>query len=487
MELRSTHPRRAWPHRYRVELITAESAASRFVRHRRLIRFPQLTMPLLAAYTPEHWEVGHTDEIVETVDFNKRLDLVGITANTPAALHAYELAREFRKRKVAVVIGGPHATLLPNEVMQHADAVVVGEGELVWPQVLADFERGELQRQYRSCALTDLKRMPAPRWDLIKGRTYGKGVTIATRGCPFSCEYCTVPQMYQRRMRYRPVGEVVAEIQHMPGRALIFWDDNIGADPAYAKELFAAIAPFKRWWTSQCTAAATFDDEFIDLAAKSGCKALFIGLETISQASLNGANKRHNRSAEYSETVRRLHACGIAVQAGVVFGFDHDDRSIFRTTVEFYRSVGLDSATISVLIPFPNTPLFKRLDADKRILTYDWSRYNGKKDVVFQPALMSAHELLMGMEWAARQFYSIPSILQRMWHSRTGLWWNVARNAGYHLALRNFGDVGFNPEHPASCESERFSAPAHALEQPVVSGNAGTIPVQLDPSHDNGA
>ena len=223
-------------------------------------------------------------------------------------------------------------------------------------------------------------------------------------------------------------------------------DDNIGADRTYAKELFAAIAPLNRWWTSQCTADVAFDDEFMSLAARSGCKALFLGLETISQASLNVANKRHNRAAEYSKVIQRFHAHGIAVQAGVVFGFDHDDRTIFRTTVDFYRSAGLDSATVSVLIPFPNTQLFKRLDAAGRILTRDWSKYNGKKDVVFQPALMSARELLMGMEWASRQFYSIPSILERMARSRTGLWWNIARNLGYHLALRNFGDVGFNPE-----------------------------------------
>src|SRR5215470_5840912 len=136
--------------RYRVELITAESEASLFVRHRRLIRFPQLTIPLLAAWTPPHWEVSHIDEIVQDVDFDKPVDLVGITANTPAAPHAYALAREFRRRGVPVVIGGPHATLLPEEVGQHADAVVVGEGELVWPQVLADFERGELAGIYQS-------------------------------------------------------------------------------------------------------------------------------------------------------------------------------------------------------------------------------------------------------------------------------------------------------------------------------------------------
>jgi radical SAM superfamily enzyme YgiQ (UPF0313 family) len=434
--------------RYRVELITAESGASLFVRHRRLIRFPQLTMPLLAAWTPAQWEVSHTDEIVQRVDFNKRVDLVGITANTPAAPHAYALAREFRRRGVPVVVGGPHATLLPEEVAQHADAVVVGEGELVWPQLLADFERGALKPIYASCALPDLKEMPAPRWDLIKGRAYGKGVTIATRGCPFACEYCTVPQLYQRRMRYRPVGEVVDEIRRMPGRALIFWDDNIGANRAYSKELFTAIAPLNRWWTSQCTADVAFDSEFLSLAARSGCKALFLGLETISQASLNIANKPHNHASEYREVLRRFHAHDIAVQAGVVFGFDHDDPSIFRTTVEFYRSAGLDSATVSVLIPFPNTPLFTRLDAEGRILTRDWSRYNGKKDVVFQPALMSPRDLLMGMEWAARQFYSLPSIVERMARSRTGLWWNIVRNLGYHLALRNFGNVGFNPEVP---------------------------------------
>ena len=439
-------PSLATGRRYRVELITAESEASRFVRSRRLIRFPQLTMPLLAAWTPEHWEVSHTDEIVQRVDFDKRVDVVGITANTPAAPHAYGLAREFRRRGVTVVIGGPHATLMPEEVAQHADATVVGEGELVWPRLLADFERGELKRIYRSSALPDLRQMPAPRWDLIRGRAYGRGVTIATRGCPFACDYCSIPQMYRRRMRYRPVGEVAEEVRRMPGRALVLWDDNLGADRGYAKELFKAIGPMKRWWTSQCTADVAFDDEFMTLAAGSGCKALFLGLETISQASLDGANKGHNRAAEYREVIRRFHAHGIAVQAGVVFGFDHEDRRIFRTTVEFYRSAGLDSATVSVLVPFPNTPLFKRLEGEGRILTRDWSRYNGKKDVVFQPALMSPEELLMGMEWAARQFYSIPSIVERMARSRTGLWWNIARNVGYHLALRNFGGVGFNPE-----------------------------------------
>jgi len=428
-----------------LELITAESDASRFVRYRRLIRFPQLTMPLIAALTPPHWKVTHTDEIVQEVQFDLPCDLVGITANTPAAPHAYRLAAAFRARGKKVVIGGPHATLLPEEVLQHADAVVVGEAELVWGSLLEDFERNALKTRYQSNDFPSLVDMPAPRWDLIKGRTYGKGVTIATRGCPFACDYCTIPAMYRRRMRYRPLSQVIAEVRRMPGRALILWDDNISANRDYAAELFKALAPLKRWWTSQTTADIANDEELLRLAAQSGCKALFLGLESISQESLNGANKRHNQTKTYAETVRRFHDFGIAVQVGTVFGFDHDDRGIFERTVDIFRSIGVDSATVSVLIPFPNTPLFDRLEREARILTYDWEKYNGKKDVVFQPARMTPHELLMGTEWAARQFYSLASIAQRMWKSRTGLWWNLPRNLGYHLALRNFGTVGYNP------------------------------------------
>lgn len=351
-----------------VELITAESAESRFVRHRRLIRFPQLTMPLLAAYTPEHWHVTHTDEIVQAVRFDLPYSLVGITANTAAAPHAYELALKYRERGIPVVIGGPHATLLPDEVALHADAVVVGEGELVWPELLADFERGALRKFYRSSELPTLAGAPPPRWDLIKGRVYGKGVTIATRGCPYACDYCSIPAMYQRRMRYRPVAEVVAEIKQMPGRALILWDDNINANRSYALELFEALKPLRRWWTSQATVAIAHDEELLRAAAASGCKALFLGLESVSQESLNGSNKKHNAVAQYREVVETMHAHGIAVQAGLVFGFDGDDRGCFKRTVSVFRNIGVDSATVSVLVPYPNTPLFNRLDNEGRIL-----------------------------------------------------------------------------------------------------------------------
>lgn len=402
-------------------------------------------MPLIAAYTPAHWEVTHIDEIVQKVNFDFPCDLVGITANTPAAIHAYSLATEFRKRGRKVVIGGPHATLMPEEVSLYADSAVIGEADDLWPKILEDFEKGKLLKIYKCDVLPNLQDMPSPRWDLIKGRWYGKGVTIATRGCPFACEYCTIPQMYSRKMRYRPVDQVIKEISNMPGRALIFWDDNLAANKKYSKELFKALIPLKRWWTTQATMDCAEDDEFLDLAAKSGCKAFFMGFESVSQASLISANKSHNNVTKFKETIRKLHSYGIAVQAGIVFGFDEEDKTIFKSTVEYYNDAGLDSATISVLIPFPNTPIFKKLDSQGRILTRDWSKYDGKKNVVYQPAQMTPAELLMGMEWAARRFYSLKSIKKRMSISKTGLWWNVPRNLGYHLALRNFGDVGYDP------------------------------------------
>ena len=222
----------------RIHLITAESPESRRVRRGRLIQFPQLTMPLIAALTPREHNITHTDEIVEPVRFDEPADLVGITAPTPSALHAYGLAREFRRRGVPVVIGGPHATALPEEASRHANAVVAGEAEDTWPRVLDDARRGKLQPVYVSTRQASLTGMPAPRWDLIRGRRYGKSVTIATRGCPHRCDYCTIPLLYgPGTVRYRPIDEVVREVAMSPTRAVVFWDDNIGANPGFRVDL----------------------------------------------------------------------------------------------------------------------------------------------------------------------------------------------------------------------------------------------------------
>ncbi len=430
-----TAPEHLNQERMRIHLITAESPESRHLRRGRLIQFPQLTMPLLAALTPREHSVTHTDEIVDRVRFDEPADLVGITAPTPSALHAYGLAREFRRRGVPVVLGEPHATALPEEASRHADAVVVGEAEDTWPAVLEDAQRGKLQGVYVSTRKASLAGMPAPRWDLIRGRRYGKSVTIATRGCPHRCDYCTIPLLYgPGTVRYRPIDEIVREVATSPTRAVVFWDDNIGANPRYAKELFRALTPLGKWWTSQCTANAARDEEFVELAGRSGCKALFLGFESISQESLQATNKAHNRVDDYSRLIAHLHRNRIAVHLGIMFGFDQDDVGIFRRTADFLDESAVDVATISMVVPMPGTATFRRMDADGRILTTDWSKYDGKKHCVFEPVRMSPATLEAGTEWVARRFYSPGSIFRRLSKSGAGLWWNLPRNVGYMLA-----------------------------------------------------
>src|SRR5688572_16346717 len=401
----------------RLHLITAEDPLTLQARARELIRFPQLTMPLLAALTPSHWQVSHTDEIIQSVDTRRTYDLVGITAATPGAPHAYELAEAFRRRGVKIVMGGPHATLMPYEVIEHVDIVVVGEAETLWPIVLRDVEsevrytvghhildeqtqaRVEVlpsnRKIYRCPTPATLKGLPFARRDLIQHGGWNKwwatkGAIIATRGCPHQCDYCTIPHLYPQanRMRFRPVEEVAAEVAAISSRGVVFWDDNIGANPRYAKALFRALIPLKKWWTSQTTMTSLRDDEFLHLAADSGCKALFIGLESIYQHSLDGANKSHNQVQNYKHIIERAHAHKIAIQAGIMFGFEADDKDVFARTVDIMGEIGLDNATISLMVPYPGTPAYAKLQAAGRIIDYNWRHYNGKTHVVHQPRQM---------------------------------------------------------------------------------------------------
>lgn len=443
----------------KLHLITAEDPLTLQARSRELIRFPQLTMPLLAGLTPDHWSVTHSDEIVTPVDTSQSTDLVGITAATPGAPHAYDLARAFRNRGIPVAMGGPHATLLPYEVAEHADIVVVGEAEPLWHHILSDdlqrkpglhqFHSGTVEvtaqnsRIYRCSAPADLSNLPHARRDLIQHGGWNrwwatKGAIIATRGCPHKCDYCTIPHLYPKaqQMRLRPVAEVIEEIRRFQDKGVVFWDDNLAAVPAYAKELCRQLRPLKRWWTSQTTMNSLNDNEFLELAAASGCKALFVGLESIDQTSLNGARKGHNRVQDYRNLLQRCHNLGIAIQAGIIFGFENDDRDIFQRTVDTFGDIGLDNATISLLVPYPGTPAYAMLESQNRIIDKNWRHYNGKTHVVFQPRKMSPEQLLNGYEWAKTQFYSLRHIARRLNKSRTGLWWNIPRNLGYHLGLR---------------------------------------------------
>jgi len=380
--------------------------------------------------------VLHVDEAVEPIDFAAKADLVAITFHTPSAPHAYEIAARFRQRGTPVVLGGPHVTLIPDEAQANADVIFIGEAESHWPRFLEEFQTGHYSKRYCCIEPPALDTAPMSRYDLFHRDDHTAGVLFATRGCPHGCDFCTISVMYQRQVRTRPVEAVAREYASFDGRIIILWDDNIAANTGYAKALFRSLAPYRKWWSAQATIHAARDDEFLELAARSGCKQLFIGLESLSQASVIEVSKAFNRVNEYAQAIRRIHSHGIAVQAGIVFGFDHDDEAIFEKTLEFLEACGVQNATFNILTPFPGTRLYKRLDAEGRILTRDWSKYNGRTDVVFQPRHMSPDALLAGYRYANARFYSWRSIIRRLSNSPVQWFWTLPLNLAYAFAFR---------------------------------------------------
>jgi len=393
-------------------------------------------MPYLAARVPPNWEIIHIDEEAEEINWNIDPDVVGITFHTPSAFHAYEIATRFRSRGACIVLGGPHVTLLPNEASQYADVIFIGEAEGLWEEFLKGFEAGFHLPVYQQINAPSLENIPMARKDLFHRRDYTGGVLFATRGCSNHCDFCTIAVIYPHKLRKRPIAEVAAEYASFKGKVIIFWDDNLAGDLEYAKGLFRLIAPYRKWWSSQASIHAGQDDEFLEAAAQSGCKQLFLGLESISQPSMAEVKKGFNRVDEYFQIIERIHAHGIAVQAGIVFGFDHDKPEIFKDTLDFLETAGVQNATFNILTPFPGTPLFRKLEAEGRILTRDWRKYNSRDDVVYQPKQMSVTELLAGFRCANERFYSIPSIVKRLSRSPVQICWTFPLNLAYGYRWR---------------------------------------------------
>ncbi len=412
-------------------LITASSPEIRRVRRTRFLNFQQITMPYLAARVPPNWEVIHIDEEAQEIDWSITADVVGITFHTPSAYHAYEVAKRFRSRGACVALGGPHVTLLPEEASQHADVIFIGEAEGLWEEFLKCFEEGTFLSVYRQSGIPSLDNIPMARKDLFHRRDHTNGVLFATRGCPGRCDFCTIAVMYQPVPRHRPAAEAAAEYASFKGRIIIFWDDNLAGDMDYAKELFRLITPYRKWWSSQASIHAGREDEFLEAAARSGCKQLFIGLESITQQSMLDVKKGFNRVEEYASIITRIHSYGIAVQAGIVFGFDHDTPQIFKDTLDFLEETGVQNATFNILTPFPGTPLFEKMEHEGRILTRDWRSYNSREDVVFQPKQISPAELLAGFRYANQRFYSLKSIAKRLSRSPVQLGWTLPLNLAY--------------------------------------------------------
>jgi radical SAM superfamily enzyme YgiQ (UPF0313 family) len=373
------------------------------------------------------------DEGIEDVPDNLSADLVGLTVITGTAPRAYELADRFRKRGMTVVLGGPHVTLIPEDAQPHADAIVTGYAEDTWPQLLRDFVAGQLQRRYDQSPDLDLAGRPFPQRDLLpRKRFLTSNVFEATRGCVHNCDFCVVPAAWGRKPLQKPVEDVIADIRQHRAKKLVFVDLNLIADREYAMRLFAALVPQRVQWYGLATVHLADDAELLDLAARSGCRGLLMGLESISPQNLRGSRKGFNHPDQYAHVVERLHHHGIALQGCFVFGLDHDQPDVFLKTAEFAGQARIDLPRFAIATPFPNTALYLRLQSEGRILTRNWELYDGQH-VVFQPAQMSVEDLAAGTEAAWKYAYSLRSIIRRLRHSPAPWPVRLGTNLGYRF------------------------------------------------------
>jgi radical SAM superfamily enzyme YgiQ (UPF0313 family) len=376
----------------------AASPATRF------FRFSMLSSLYVAAALPPDVTPTIVDEEIEALDFEADADLVGISFMTFNAPRAYEIADRFRAAAKTVVVGGYHPSLLPDEAQRHADCVCIGEAEGTVARMIADFRRGALKPRYVSGPVS-LAGLPIPDRSLIRAGRYAPVDAVqATRGCPNKCSFCSITSFFHHRFRVRPVDEVIAELRTL-GKHLLFMDDNLTANRAYALALFERMAPLGKVWFSQCSIRIAYDDTLLDAAAASGCRGLFIGLESLSQDNLAGWKKKANRAADYEWAIRRIHERGIGVIPGIVLGYDGDTPATFDRTLEFLLRTNVDALQATILTPFPGTPLFDEMDGQGRITDRDWSHYDFRH-VVFAPKEMSAAELQAGHDRVLTEFYS---------------------------------------------------------------------------------
>ena len=464
---------------------------------RHALWFPKLSLPVIAAYTPDHWDVTFIDESVEPVDFNLDVDLVGISAQmTCYAPRAYQLAQKFRARGIKTVIGGTHVSYCPDEAIQYADTVMIGESEATWPQALADFEAGRMQPFYRMETFPNLDEYRFPRVDLFRHDAYMTSSCIqTTRGCHFECEFCSVSPYNGKNSRRRPVAHVVDEIQRIKdrrrsqimdkmvsgpygqrflaslkvftgiedGTIFAFVDDLHNSSRTYCKELWTALKPLKIKWGAQCTLFLGDEPDMVKLAAESGCVSMFVGMESIFEESIDETNKPFNRVEQYEREIACFHEHGVMLNPGVIFGFDHDDESVFPRTVDFLIKNNLELAYFNIMTPLPGTPLFDRMKAEGRIFDFDWANYDGKH-VVYWPKRMSPETLQDGFFWANHHFFGLPSIFRRLFYTRQRIPARLAMNLAFRHLVKRTAPKGHLSPLSQVIENLQVKLPAFATE-----------------------
>jgi len=404
-----------------------------------------LTLPYLAALTPPGHQVDTVDELFYDIDFEREYDLVGITAMGPQVRRAYDLADRYRARGTRVVLGGTWASLTPEASLEHADAVVAGEAEDVWPQLLADFCEGRSRGIYRAprraslagLPKVDYGKLPLLKYDAFKSswlyRMYFHWPVVFSRGCPHPCEYCAVQTYYDRSYRTRPVEEVIDDlktIKSFGADRILFLDDNPIAHPQAAKELFRAMIPLQLKWASQCTINIARDPELLDLAARSGCVSLSIGLESVHQESLETIRKGFNQASRFKEDLAAIRNKGIQVLGLLMVGLDADTLETFPRSLQFLIDNKITFLKLFTPCPYPGTKYYDDMSQAGRILIGDWGRYDYGSPII-QPANMTPDQMMDGFKYVYEGFYSVPAILKRLFPPPPG---NLLETLAYLVA-----------------------------------------------------
>ncbi len=393
-----------------------------------------LTLPYLKALTPPEHDVRMVDELFYDVDLDTEVDVVGLTAMGPQIQRAYDLADRFRARGARVVLGGTWVTLTAEASLRHADALVAGEAEDVWPQVLADLAAGHSRGIYRAAGWHSLQNLPTVdytalpllKYDAFKSswlyRQYFHWPVVFSRGCPHPCEFCAVQTYYQRGFRTRPVAEVVDDlraINALGATRILFLDDNPIGHPEAAKELFHAMIPLRLKWASQCTINIARDAELLDLAARSGCVSLSIGLESINEDSLDTVRKGFNQPRHFARDLAAIRAKGIQVIGLLMVGLDGDTVDTFQRSLEFLIDNKVSFLKLFSPCPYPGTKYYDDLLQADRILVHDWGRYDYGSPLI-RPARMTTDEMMHGFKHVYQGFYSTRAIVRRLFPPPSG-------------------------------------------------------------------
>jgi radical SAM superfamily enzyme YgiQ (UPF0313 family) len=426
---------------------------------RRFVHTANLVLPVLASLTPAGINVKMIDEAVyvKRPDYQKlETDLAALSVRTSCANRAYEISDLLRSRGIKTVLGGVHPTVLPEESKKHADAVVIGEAEPVWSEVIKDFRHHRLKSFYKGQVPPDLKNLPIPKRNLLQfpNRALISFSTVQTsRGCPHNCSYCSVTRVYGGKYRKRPVAEIIKELNMLKNSKhlvpnlfsscqdwlFFFLDDNLFTDSRYVKELLRKLQPLKKKWYSQAPISVAKDMELLKLAKLAGCLILAIGFESVVRDSLTQVNKTFNNPDFYYDAVKRIHGAGIMVGASFVLGFDEDDASVFERTLRFTMQSGVDLASFHILTPYPGTPFFRQVVKENRLLVPfgNWQKFD-TQHVVFRPKNMDPEQLQEGFNWLWRKFSSLKSIRQRAkFTPNTLFFWplNLFQNALFTSSL----------------------------------------------------